>query len=206
MPTHRGDGEPLRAEPGGRQYESHLYPSTRERRRRSRVGAPIATWEGRDRGRVWAVVRTAPCKGLPRRRRLALESSATGYRNLPLPRSGYLRLSLVPLSSSSRVSYPLASSSLMRGLVGTRLGRPAARVLPSCWYPSRSRTSDVVWLLGPCPWFNDDDLRVRSLVRERCDCVPVCVCIGEKESETERSMGGEHAHSGGALDGGPAVY
>ena len=79
-----------------------------------------------------------------------VESAAIGYRNSALPRSGYLRLSLVPLSSSTLVSYPLASSSLMRGLVGTRLGRPAARVLPSCWYPSRSRTSDVVWLLGPC--------------------------------------------------------
>ena len=172
MPTHRGDGEPLRAEPGGRQYESHLYPSTRERRMRSRVGAPIATWEGRDRGRVWAVVRTAPCKGLPRRRRLALESAATGYRNLPLPRSGYLRLSLVPLSSSGKWILSLASSSLMRGLVGTRLGRPAARVLPSCWYPSRSRTSDVVWLLGPCvspPAPPRSSSLVRSL-RVPCSC------------------------------------
>ena len=184
MPTHRGDGEPLRAEPGGRQYESHLYPSTRERRRRSRVGAPIATWEGRDRGRVWAVVRTAPCQGLPRRRRLALESSATGYRNLPLPRSGYLRLSLVPLSSSGKWILSLASSSLMRGLVGTRLGRPAARVLPSCWYPSRSRTSDVVWLLGPCvspPAPPRSSSLVRSL-RVPCSC-GACVCMHRRERE-----------------------
>jgi len=101
-----------------------------------------------------------------------VESSATGYRNLLLPRSGYLRLSLVPLSSSNRVSYPLASSSLMRGLVGTRLGRPAARVLPSCWYPSRSRTSDVVWLLGPCvspPAPPRSSSLVRSL-RVPCSC------------------------------------
>ena len=203
MPTHQGDGEPLRAEPGGRQYESHLYPSTRERRMRSRVGAPIATWEGRDRGRVWAVVRTAPCQGLPRRRRLAHRVLSHWLPEPVLAEEWVFEaFTRSPLLFESCI-LSLASSSLMRGLVGTRLGRPAARVLPSCWYPSRSRTSDVVWLLGPCV---SPPAPPRSSSRVRSVRVPVCVCIGEKESETERSMGGEHAHSGGALDGGPAVY
>ena len=72
MPTHRGDGKPARAEPGGRQYESYPLSSVRGRRRRLRTGVPFATWEGRVRGRIGAVVRAHRIKGLPRSMQLAL--------------------------------------------------------------------------------------------------------------------------------------
>lgn len=135
MPTHRGDSEPLRAEPGGRQYESHLYPSTRERRMRSRVGAPIATWEGRDRGRVWAVVRTAPCQGLPRRRRLARRVRSHGLSE--------------PSLAEEWVLEAFARSPLLFGpcLLSVGLVIPHARL---SWDPVRaSRREGVAVMLVP---------------------------------------------------------